>query len=61
MTPQSFLNKKYLALCQQLGDSQLKLEQLQAHIDHLKSQIKTLNDSFSIIAEFEQANKETNE
>jgi len=48
-----FLNKKYSSLCQQLGDSILKLEQLQSHIENLKSQISTLNAAFPLMAEFD--------
>ena len=57
MDKQAFLNDKYLKLCQQLGDAQLKREQLDELIESLKTQIKTLNDSFSIMAEYEVTSK----
>ena len=57
MTKQEFLNRKYLALCQQLGDAQIKLDQLTEHISHLKSQIKSLNDAFPLMTEFDHISR----
>jgi hypothetical protein len=54
MDKKSILNAKYLQLCQQLGDAVLKSEQLQEHIQLIKSQIKTLDASYPIILELDQ-------
>jgi len=58
-TSKELLNSKYTTLCQALGDSILKQEQLQAHIDSIKDQIKVLNSAFPILEELEasQTNK----
>lgn len=53
MQKQDFLNKKYLELCQQLGDAVNKRRQLNDHIDSLQSKIESLNESFAIMAEYE--------
>lgn len=55
MDKQSFLNEKYLKLCQQLGDAHVKLKQLNIHIKSLEDNISSLNDAFPIIAELEAA------
>ena len=57
MNKQEFLNTKYLSLCQQLGDSIVKLEQLQSHINNLKSEIEALNKSFTHMSELEALSK----
>ena len=53
MDKQEFLNTKYMKLCQLLGDSEIKRDKLEAFISNLKSQIKTLDESFNIISEYE--------
>jgi len=57
MNKQEFLNTKYLNLCQQLGDAQVKLDQLLEHVDNLKSEIKTLNKAFPLMMEHENLAK----
>lgn len=57
MDKQTFLNNKYLQLCQQLGDAQVKLDQLTEHITSIKAQITTLNTAFPLIAELESAQR----
>ncbi len=54
MTDQkNFLNQKYFNLCQQLGDSQVKLDQLLDHIESIKKQIKDLDNAFIIMSQYE--------
>lgn len=57
MEKQAFLNKKYLELCQQLGDAVHKKQQLEDHISSIKSKIETLNESFELMAQFDALNK----
>ena len=54
MTPKDLLARKYAALCQQLGDSQVKLDQLTQFISDLKSQIKDLDKHFALLQEAER-------
>ena len=58
MNKQEFLNKKYLNLCQQLGDARVKLDQLLEHIDTIKAEIKSLNQSYTIMNELDIANRD---
>lgn len=51
MDPKPALNKKYLNLCQQLGDAQYKLDQLKEHISSLKDQIASLDRCFPLVQE----------
>lgn len=55
MTKAEILNKKYLALCQQLGDAHFKLKQLNQHISELESKIRTLNECYPVIVEADVA------
>ena len=55
MDRQTFFNSKYLTLCQQLGDAQIKLDQLNQHIESLKAQIKTLDSCFPLVVESDRA------
>lgn len=47
-------NSSYQHLCQQLGDAVLKLEQIQSHIDSLKTKIRALDDAYLML---DQASK----
>lgn len=60
MDKKKFLNTKYASLCQQLGDAQIKSDQLIKHIEDLKSQIHSLNKSFTIMEEYELVSKSAN-
>jgi len=48
-SPKQILNQQYSSLAQQLGDSIVKAEKLQQHIENLKSQIEALNAASIII------------
>lgn len=61
MDKKTFLNEKYLKLCSQLGDAQIKLDQLTDHISDLKAQIKLLNQAFPLMAEYEVLSKKSTE
>ncbi len=47
--PKQILNEQYSSLAQQLGDSIIKLDKLQLHIENLKKQIETLNEASIVI------------
>ena len=44
------ISQQYADLCQQLGDSVLKLDQLNNHITDLKSRIKALDTAYPMLA-----------
>jgi uncharacterized coiled-coil DUF342 family protein len=48
-----FLNQKYLELCQQLGDAQIKLDQLNEHVATIKQQIKNLNEAHPLMFQYQ--------
>jgi len=48
------LNQQYSSLCSQLGDSVLKLEQLQNFIQELKDEINSLNQKSLLIDQISQ-------
>lgn len=57
MTKKEFLNLKYQQLCQELGDSQIKHDQLSDHIKVLKSRILELNSSSILMDELDTRNQ----
>lgn len=61
MDKQTFLNTKYKALCQQLGEATFKQSQLTELIDSLKNQIETLNKSYATMEEYEALSQESGE
>lgn len=59
MNHKDLLNQKYQTLCQQLGDAQFKLDQLERHIAEIKSQIKSLNDASPILDQLHALSERT--
>lgn len=49
----NLLNQEYTKICQQLGDSYLKLKQLNAVIEKLESEAARLNESYALLQNLE--------